>query len=301
MEVRDYYQAKAQGYGGLYTTTYEGYPSNQKRLELILRRLKEIRPVTLLDCGCGEGTPMRRIQEAGVQAWGFDFASEMVEQAKANLLESGLQERVWCGDITDPASFRPPGIRTPESWDVCIAAGVFPHLEDDQAAAALTNLAGVLRPGGRVFIEFRNALFSLFTLNRYSYAFFSQQLVQFEELKRRHPEHRAELEQIQTELSRFFRTDLPAVQRSTEAKPSFDDILARFHQDEEVVPFFARFGFQVVRRYFYHLHALPPLFEPDHPELFQKLSLEMEGNTSQARGRFMASAFIVEAILERSS
>lgn len=241
---------------------------------------------------------MRRIHDLGVEVWGFDFASEMVEKAKENLRSVKLERRVWQGDVTDPAAFHPRGVSCPGAWEVCVATGVFPHLTDERAA--LRNMAAALRPGGRVLIEFRNDLFSLFSLNRYSYQFFCERLVQFQDLKRRHPEYQGQLEEIESELAGFFRTDQPPLRPGSEGAPSFDEVLAQFHHQEEIGPLFTECGFEVVGQYFYHFHAVPPLFEKKHPELFRTLSLEMEGQAPNPRDRWMASAYVVEAILRKS-
>jgi len=46
--------------------------------------------------------------------------------------------------------------------------------------------------------------------------------------------------------------------------------------------------------HFYHYHALPPIFQSKHPQLFRELSLKLE-NPSDWKGYLMASAYVVEA------
>ena len=132
--VRRYYRGEVRDYADQYAEDYSGYPANTKRLNLILGRVAVHRPRTLLDCGCGEASPMSRLDDAHVEVWGFDFVDEMVAQAKLTLAPKGMQDRVWLGDITDLATFWPVGREVPKNFDMTIAMGVFPHLRDEVGA-----------------------------------------------------------------------------------------------------------------------------------------------------------------------
>ena len=250
----------------------------------------------MLDCGCGDGIPMCRVHDAGTQPWGFDFVPEIVTQARSNLESRGLSERVWRGDITQANSFRPTGIDVPEAFDVTVALGVFPHIEED--VGALRNMAAVTRRGGRVFVEFRNELFGLFTLNRYSYELFCKKLMRLDDLRTRHPEYAAQLDDVAVSLEEFFKLDLPAVRTGTPDAPGYDEILSKFHNPLQVGQSFRDAGLRVANIHFYHYHAFPPILETRHAEPFRTLSLEMEDNPSYWRGYFMSSAFVVEAVKE---
>lgn len=295
-QTQRHYAALVDKYTREYQTNYENYPSNQKRLRLIQDRLRVLRPKSLLDCGCGEGTPVLQIGEMGIDIWAFDFVEGMIQKAKKNANAKGLSDRFWVGDITLPDFGKPLQTKVPHEYDVCIALGVFPHIPDD--LLALRNMASVLRPGGRVFVEFRNELFSLYTLNRYHYEFFDKRLIQFGALKRRFAEHKELLTQIEDEISRPFRMDLPPVRKGDSHSPSYDEILSKFHNPLEMEPLFSQVGLRIEGNYFYHYHALPPMYEVRNPDAFRKMSLEMENNYRDWRGYFMASAFVVEAIKE---
>jgi 2-polyprenyl-3-methyl-5-hydroxy-6-metoxy-1,4-benzoquinol methylase len=56
-----------------------------------------------------------------------------------------------------------------------MAMGVMPHVENDEFV--LRNMATMVRPGGTLFVEFRNKLFSLFTFNRYTHDFILNDLL----------------------------------------------------------------------------------------------------------------------------
>jgi len=253
-----------------------------------------VRPSTLLDCGCGEGSPIRSIAETGIEVWGFDFVPEMVEKAKINLQPNGLSGRVWTGDITDRKSFKPLGIDTPATFDVCMAMGVFPHLTDE--VHALKNMAAVTRNGGRIFVEFRNELFSLFTLNRYSYAFFKDNLMKTASLESEKLEASAEIHEIAEKIKPFFNLDQPPLRSGSANAPGYDTILSKFHNPLNLSQFFKSSGFKIVDTFFYHYHAFPPMFEREHPRLFREASLAMEQDPHDWRGYLMASAFVIEAV-----
>jgi SAM-dependent methyltransferase len=291
--VGEYYRSVAAGYREQYEPGYSEYPANLERLNLILARLEELGARSVLDCGCGEGTPIRRIHEQGIEVWGFDFEPAMVELARENLGEIGLGDRVWHGDISDPESLRPPDVDVPETVDVCTAMGVFPHVADE--IAALEGMASKIGPGGKLLIEFRNELFALFTLNRYSLEFFRDELIDFAAARDRHPDQAATLDEVQRELATFFRVDQPPRRTGDSDAPGYDEIEAKFRNPLVIGELFAAAGLVVDRIHYYHFHAFPPLFESRAPALFRTLSLELEHDRADWRGAFMCSAFVVEA------
>jgi 2-polyprenyl-3-methyl-5-hydroxy-6-metoxy-1,4-benzoquinol methylase len=287
--VHEYYQSTVDHYADQYSPSYLGYPANLKRLDTLVRRARELKVKTLLDCGCGEGTPISRLhEEAGVDVWGFDFSEKMARTAQAKLEAQGLRGRVWTGDITQTFSFAPEGIERPEAFDATLAAGVFPHLTEQQEAAALKNMASAVRPGGRVFVEFRNELFALFTLNRFSYELFAEKLIP-----------RRAAEEAGAELKKFFHTDLPVDRPSPAGAPSsIDGIFCKFKNPFECPALFKAAGLRIEAFHFYHFHALPPMMEQQFPQLFRAASLEMEKDPNDWKGHFMASAFVVESCKE---
>ena len=292
-EVQKHYKSEVDDYTRQYQPVYDHYPANQKRLDFMIKRLSAIQPSTLLDCGCGEGSPLWAIAEMGIDVWGFDFVPEMVERAKANLQPKRLSGRVWAGDITNRKSFQPSGMDIPEMFDVCMAMGVFPHLTDE--VQALKNMAVVTRTGGRIFIEFRNELFSLFTLNRYSFTFLKDTLIKTDSLLAEKPGDAAEINEISEKIKPYFRLDLPPVRTGSADAPGYDTILSKFHNPLNLSPLFSAAGLKIEDIFFYHYHAIPPMFEHDHPRLFREASLMMEQDPHDWRGYFMASAFVIEA------
>lgn len=61
------------------------------------------------------------------------------------------------------------------TFDAVIAAGVLPHIANDRLA--IKDKAMLIRDGSRLFVEFRNRLFSLFTFNFYTNEFIIDDLL----------------------------------------------------------------------------------------------------------------------------
>jgi SAM-dependent methyltransferase len=293
-EVSRHYAGAVQDFGQVYSPVYEGYPAEQKRLELIQSALTRLDASTVLDCGCGEGTPMSSLHDTGLDVWGFDFVDAMVDATREKLESRRIGHRVWQGDISAPSAFTPVGVTSPHTYDATIAMGVFPHLDDE--VKALSNMANATSDGGAVFVEFRNELFSLFTLNNYSHAFVRDELIRAEEAGSAHTEYRDQLGELLQQLERFYRMDLPPQRTGSPETPGYDEILSKFHNPLTVERLFHEAGLAVQQTYYYHYHALPPMFERAYPELFRRLSLDMEEDPTDWRGNFMASAFVVEAV-----
>ncbi|MHC4429852.1 MAG: hypothetical protein ACYS0D_14825, partial [Planctomycetota bacterium] len=164
--------------------------------------------------------------------------------------------------------------------------GVFPHNLDD--AAAYANLRGMLAPDGTAFVEYRNALMSLFSINRYCEPFFWHDLLQGDTL----PE--ALREETRRFLAAKFDTPVESVGRPRTIE--YTDILARFHNPLTLPEELAGHGLRLVGTEFYHWHAAPPHLEKTHKKAFWEASLKKE-RTDDWRAMFLCSAFV--AVIER--
>ena len=156
----------------------------------------------------------------------------------------------------------------------------------------LENLRSAVRPGGLVMVEARNQLFSLFTLNRYSYELFLDELIYSRELLEAAGLDEDDLKAVLRELKGMFRTDLPPVRKGKQDEPGYDEVLSRTHNPLVLKEQFQKTGFSNVRVMFYHYHCLPPMYESRLPGFFRAMSVKME-DPFDWRGYFMASAFIL--------
>lgn len=280
--VIEYYDQESANYEELYSRgplDTECYPANAYRLRLILERLRHYKATTLLDIGCGSAWPLASFLKEGFDAIGFDFSPQMVAHGKKHLAAAGHDpDRCFHADLEQRDTL------PDRQFDALVVTGVFPHNLDD--AAAYANLRALLAPGGVAFIEYRNAMMSLFSVNKHSVDFYWHDLLRADDL----PEPLRE--QTRQFVSAKFDTSVESVGHKRPIE--FSDILARFHNPLTLGAEIAHHGLRLVQTHFYHWHAAPPHLEKLHREIFWKASLALEG-TSDWRGMFMCSAFVAEA------
>jgi hypothetical protein len=173
-------------------------------------------------------------------------------------------------------------------FDGLMAMGVMPHVINDDLV--IQNMATLVRPGGSVFIEFRNQLFSLFTFNRYTAEFILNDLLKDvdDELKTI----------VAEELNTRLRMDLPPLRTTLDGSgaPGYDAILSKFHNPFEVVELFERHNFTDILLRWYHYHPTMPSLSGKSPGAFRNAAIRLERETSGWRGMFLCSAFVVEAV-----
>lgn len=262
---------------------------------MIRNLLSEAGARSVLDAGCGPASMLRDLNLPQLDRYGFDLTPEMVIEARAVLSQQGVSEsQVWEGSVLDPGAFMPPSGQRTEPFDAAICFGVLPHIQEDADRIVLQNLYAAVRPGGFVAIEARNALFALFSLNRYSREFFRDRLVNESELRARAGDETKQLDEALKEIDARFRLDLPPVRRGYADEPGYDEVLARTHVPMELQRLAEGVGFEGARLMFYHYHVLPPMLEAHVPSLFRQESLKRE-DPDDWRGHFMASAFVLVA------
>lgn len=248
---------------------------------------------TVLDAGCGPASFLRRLGKEGLDLYGFDLTPEMVAEAKKTMATLGFNPRhFWEGSVLRPGDFVRPGL--PAHYDACVCVGVLPHVPAEHETTVLNNLFQAVHSGGVVLVEARNALFSLFTQNRFTHAFLRNELMRADELLAKAGAAAGPLSAALEEWQKYFRMDLPPVRKGKKEEPGYDEVISRVHIPFVLEEQLRQTGFQEVRTFFYHYHALPPMLSGTAGAFFKKASVEME-NPSDWRGHFMASAFILAA------
>lgn len=290
--VKACYSTWAETYYADYFASSGAYPPVHR--DIIRGLVKKAGARTLLDAGCGPASMLRGLADMSVDLYGFDLTPEMVSTAQHVMAASEVPgEHLWEGSVADALAFRRPGV-APESFDAAICIGVLPHVPESVEQQAIVNLRNAVKPGGLVAIEARNQLFGLFTLNRYSYELFVDELIRAPSLLAVGGDGAALTSALEQMKDRF-RMDLPPIRKGKSGEPGYDQVLSRTHNPFELKQKFEAAGFGDVQLLFYHYHCLPPMFEQTMPAEFRKLSVAME-NPTDWRGYFMASAFILAGV-----
>lgn len=294
--VADHYNAVAEEYYRQYQRenldSGAEYPANYFRLQILVQLLAASGLKRVYEIGVGEGTPLATMAKMGFSVAGCDISEAMVTRARKNFAARGLSpDLIQWGDIEDATTYA--GQLAGGRYDAVIAAGVLPHVRND--SLFLRNAAMLLNPGGKALIEFRNALFSLFTMNRYTKEFILDGL-----LAGVAP---AVKDAVAKELDRRLATDQPPVRAQAKdlsgagrEGPGYDLILSKFHNPFELTELFEANGFCNVRTHWYHYHPAPPFMEGAIGKAFREEARKLEHEGSW-RGMFLCSAGVIEADL----
>ncbi len=291
-KVKKYYSSVSDIYDEMYDVdrllSSEIYMADYFRYKLIIKRIKKLKITgKILDVGCGEGTPLVRIcKSTKLDPLAIDITESMVEKTKENFIKNKLNPRnVLLGDVSKKNSF--DKIFKNKKFDVAICLGVMPHVED--VTLTLKNIRKKLKKNGKLFVSFRNELFSLFTLNRPTKEFFLSKF--FTNI----PKKNRSL--IEKDLNKRFEVELPPLRmRNKKGGPGYDTTPSRFHNPLTIEKATKNAGFKEQIVHFYHYHPLPPMYENTNVsrKLFRELSIELEKNPNDWRGYFMCSAFLLE-------
>jgi 2-polyprenyl-3-methyl-5-hydroxy-6-metoxy-1,4-benzoquinol methylase len=289
-EAKDHYNSVAESYNEQYDKNNlcdisRPYPANYFRMQLLLNTFAKHNIRRAIEVGVGDGTPLMTLSKSGVDVYGFDVSEKMVEEAKKNADACGMRsDQIFVGDIQDPNTYM-HSIRDGK-FDGLIAMGVMPHVQNDNFV--MSNMNNLLESDGIAFVEFRNALFSMFTLNRNTVDFFVNDLLSDanDEFKK----------YVEDDLNIRLRTDQPPMRKKLEdGAPGYDAILSKFHNPMTIHELFEKNGFEVLKIHWYHYHPAMPYLSLKNPELFRAETIKMENESSGWKGYFLCSAFVVEA------
>jgi 2-polyprenyl-6-hydroxyphenyl methylase/3-demethylubiquinone-9 3-methyltransferase len=104
-------------------------------------------PATILDMGCGGGILTESLARAGFTMTGTDGAADAIGVARAHAAASGL-------DITYRTGLAEDVLAAGDRFDAVAALEIIEHVPDQ--AAFLRTLAGLLHPGGQLFVSTLN-------------------------------------------------------------------------------------------------------------------------------------------------
>lgn len=254
-----------------------GYPANHFAWRVILASAKERGATSLVEIGVGGGNGVPHVLAAGLDFAGIDHNPAMVETTRGILSDlGGNPDHVIVADAEDAASMAIlPGAG---SFDSLVGLGIMPHAHDQEATVA--NLAALVRPGGELFLEFRNSMFSLITFNRFTTDFIAEDL-----LAGVSPATRERVWDFVADRVAMDRPPLP----SSGVDALYDNPLA-------LIPRYRALGYEDVSVHPFHYHAAMPVLESADPEAFRRESLALEDDDSGWRGLFLCSAFLLRLV-----
>jgi 2-polyprenyl-3-methyl-5-hydroxy-6-metoxy-1,4-benzoquinol methylase len=286
-DVVDHYDASAPTYSEQYDEskifTSAEYPANFMRLKKIKQRVAELGLESMYELGIGDGSPLAALGQMGLRVGGSDFSEGMLAVARAQFEAKGLDASLltW-GDIQDRSTLESAIATGP--YDGVMALGVLPHVRDE--AQVIDNMSAFIGPGGRLFLQFRNSMLSLFSFNRLTMEFILDELLVDTPAETR--------EIVQRGLESRLAMDKPPKRDWEVDGPAYDEILAKFHNPYELSELVQAHGFTDVRFHWYNYHATPPMLAGEAGQTFRTAGIALE-DTDTWRGMFLCSAGVIEA------
>lgn len=152
--IRKRYSHSGEKYDALRTKTARGFLLRSHEVALFKRLLPEYREgVKVLEVGAGTGDFTVPVLKSGYRLTATDVNEAMLETLRAKLDENGVSERchVQIEDVFD-LSF------SDDHFDLVFCVHVIPRFSNiDDQRAAVTELCRVVRPGGFLLFNYRNA------------------------------------------------------------------------------------------------------------------------------------------------
>jgi 2-polyprenyl-3-methyl-5-hydroxy-6-metoxy-1,4-benzoquinol methylase len=145
-ESSTFYWDQLYSESGLLGTIY------QHRREVSVRWIKELYPTdgtSVVDIGCGAGATAVPLAQMGYRVLALDRVQSMLETLSANARRAGVSSRIRTA-TADACHLH----LADSSCDVIVALGLLPWVASP--AAAVAEMARVIRPGGHVIISADN-------------------------------------------------------------------------------------------------------------------------------------------------
>lgn len=271
--------SEADTYDRNYRLDAGRYPDHVYRLRIFEDLLQKIKPKTVLDAGCGSGVPLVTFLKAGFDAYGFDRSPEMVDETQKRVKGAGFEKhRVFQGDLD---SFERP-VEAP--FDVACGLGSVYYTPN--TITTLRHLASHVKDGGDLIFSLRNELFSLCSQNEYSADYLLRNIFPISNTAGN----------LRDDVLSFFAERYPKM-NVEKLFENVDERAIKSHLHNPLTiesDLLAPSGLRIEGLYYYHFHALPPIFEHTHQSEFYELSAQCE-NPTDWRGVVMASCFVVHA------
>lgn len=282
-KTKEYFDGLAGGYFTAHAFRDEIF------LNLILPEYKKKNKgkITALDFGCGGGGLLLKILEQGIKAKGIEKHTGLCQLAKNRLEEAGFgRENIIKGSIKELDNL------PKNSFDFVILMGVLQYLSPELRGQLYKKIYRLLKPKGHMVATFQNALFDLFTFNRYTVDFFQEKF--FKPLG---------LEKL---LGQEIVKDLKSLITYPD-KPDYSPKIARDNIYVEttnpltISEELACYKLRMLQKYFYSFFPLPRLVENNYSkDKLEEFKKKFEVIKSKEwYGHFMANAFVVDCVKEK--
>lgn len=275
------YFAKNSNFYDYYDQGFQPTPRDQILLKKILPLLGK-KKLTVIDYGCGAGGLSGELTRRGYHVIGIEPNPKLYELAQKKMVKAGKKpEQIKNGSLDQLAKI------AKGSCDVFIAMGIVQYLSPKDYQKLFRQIKRVLKKKGTLVCTFQNALFDLFTFNKYTLEFFETHV--FAEFKKQGLDQNLALNEMKNLIAK---NDLPS-NDSTRAR---DNIYVRTHNPLTVGEELKNMRFQLKNLHFYSFFPVPPLISGSQKDIIDKIIKKMEVRESQSwQGYFMANALLVEA------
>ena len=139
------YELLARYYDQLHESLTEDVP-------LVLELAAE-NPGPILELGCGTGRLLLPLARAGCEVVGLDNSPEMLNRARGRLAPESARATDKVALVLGDALSLPPQVTSTRYGLVLIPYNTLLHFAEREVATVLRQVARVLEPGGRLFID----------------------------------------------------------------------------------------------------------------------------------------------------
>jgi SAM-dependent methyltransferase len=283
-QVREYYSRNWTKIVQCYDLDEHGLPTDSAwyRRQIYIKYLENFKPRDSLDVGCGGGQTVIDALERGILARGVEPIKEMVHHGRQLLARNGFE-----GDAIQEGDASVLHDWPDSSVDSIAFLSVLPHIPRSEWDDIHREIHRVLRPSGTAIIAYRNQLFDLYTINRYTFEFFMEEFFssgEFDEPTRQDIEPR-----LRSLIPNYH---LPQLEHTNSEDKSFGKLQRARMNPFDVRDYVRSFGFKIEEISVCNFHPQPPLLGPDSLKL-RKIKHRLEESWSTNwRGYFMSSMFV---------